>query len=143
MTDVWPWMVVQAEREGMDVVICDTSGRLHTNVNLMDELAKCKRSISKRLPSAPHEVLLVLDGTTGVRMSLWQMLILCDGTWYLTRPDRSKATFHRLSLKKHCHIPKGCQKSQIKVVNTEELVNTVAPCGLQLEAPNNPASAIE
>ena len=49
------------------MVICDTSGRLHTNANLMEELAKCKRAIGKRLPGAPHEVLLVLDGTTGVR----------------------------------------------------------------------------
>ena len=125
------------------MVICDTSGRLHTNVNLMDELAKCKRSISKRLPNAPHEVLLVLDGTTGVRMSLWQKLILCDGTWYLTRFHRSKATLHGLSLKKHCHVPKGGQKSQIIVVNTKELVNIVAHCGLHIEAPNIPASALE
>ncbi len=48
-----------------DVVLCDTSGRLHTNDRLMEELAKCKRSVGKRLPGAPHEILLVLDGTTG------------------------------------------------------------------------------
>lgn len=47
------------------MVICDTSGRLHTNAGLMEELAKSKRAIGKRLPGAPHEVLLVLDGTTG------------------------------------------------------------------------------
>ena len=52
-------------REGADLVLCDTSGRLHTNYSLMDELASCKRSVAKRLPGAPHEVLLVLDGTTG------------------------------------------------------------------------------
>lgn len=52
----------------IDVVLCDTSGRLHTNWNLMDELAKCHRSIGKRLEGAPHEVLLVLDGTTGLNM---------------------------------------------------------------------------
>ena len=52
-------------KDGSDVVICDTSGRLHTNVGLMEELAKCNRSIGKCLPGAPHEVLLVLDGTTG------------------------------------------------------------------------------
>ena len=56
---------MQAMREGTDLVICDTSGRLHTNIGLMEELAKCKRSIGKRLPGAPHEVLLILDGTTG------------------------------------------------------------------------------
>jgi fused signal recognition particle receptor len=48
-----------------DVVIVDTAGRLHTKVNLMEEIKKVKRSISKRLPEAPHEVLLVLDATTG------------------------------------------------------------------------------
>ena len=48
-----------------DVVFVDTAGRLHTKVNLMSELEKIKRSISKKLPDAPHEVLLVLDATTG------------------------------------------------------------------------------
>jgi fused signal recognition particle receptor len=43
----------------------DTAGRLHTKVNLMEEIKKVKRSIAKRLPDAPHEVLLVLDATTG------------------------------------------------------------------------------
>ena len=41
---------------GADLVLCDTSGRLHTNWSLMDELAKCKRSIGKCLAGAPHEV---------------------------------------------------------------------------------------
>ena len=48
-----------------DIVIVDTAGRLHTKVNLMEELKKIKRSIAKKLPGAPHEVLLVLDATTG------------------------------------------------------------------------------
>ena len=56
---------VQAIQEKYEVVVCDTSGRLHTNAQLMDELAKCKRAIGKRLAGAPHETLLVLDGTTG------------------------------------------------------------------------------
>lgn len=49
----------------MDVVIVDTAGRLHTHENLMNELSKIKRVISKRIPGAPHEVLMVLDATTG------------------------------------------------------------------------------
>ncbi len=49
----------------IDVVIVDTAGRLHTKVNLMEELKKIKRSIGKKIPSAPHETLLVLDATTG------------------------------------------------------------------------------
>ncbi|XOF33478.1 MAG: signal recognition particle-docking protein FtsY [Candidatus Electrothrix sp. YB6] len=48
-----------------DVVIIDTAGRLHTSVNLMEELKKIKRVIGKKLPAAPHEVMLVLDATTG------------------------------------------------------------------------------
>ena len=48
-----------------DVVIVDTAGRLHTSENLMDELKKVARVIAKRLPGAPHESLLVLDGTIG------------------------------------------------------------------------------
>ncbi len=50
---------------GMDIVLIDTAGRLHTQKNLMEELKKIKRSVSKRLPGAPHEVLMVLDATTG------------------------------------------------------------------------------
>jgi fused signal recognition particle receptor len=49
----------------VDIVMVDTAGRLHTKINLMEELKKVKRSIAKRLPDAPHEVLLVLDATTG------------------------------------------------------------------------------
>ena len=48
-----------------DVVIIDTAGRLHTKINLMNELTKIKRVMQKVLPEAPHEVLLVLDGSTG------------------------------------------------------------------------------
>lgn len=52
----------------VDLVICDTSGRLHTNFGLMEQLKKCRNRISNKLPGAPHEVLLVLDGTTGLNM---------------------------------------------------------------------------
>ena len=48
-----------------DVVIIDTAGRLHNKAYLMDELGKIRRVISKKMPDAPHEVLLVLDGSTG------------------------------------------------------------------------------
>lgn len=50
---------------GADVIIIDTAGRLHTKVNLMNELGKIKRVMQKVLPDAPHEVMLVLDGSTG------------------------------------------------------------------------------
>ncbi|HMN90212.1 MAG TPA: signal recognition particle-docking protein FtsY [Saprospiraceae bacterium] len=55
----------KAVNEAYDVAIIDTAGRLHTKINLMNELTKIRRSISKRLEGAPHEVLLVLDATTG------------------------------------------------------------------------------
>jgi fused signal recognition particle receptor len=54
-----------AAARSMDVVLIDTAGRLHTRVNLMEELKKMKRIISKKIPGAPHEILLVLDATTG------------------------------------------------------------------------------
>ena len=57
--------VVAAQSRGIDVVIVDTAGRLHTKSNLMEELKKVKRSIDKALPGAPHEILLVVDATTG------------------------------------------------------------------------------
>lgn len=55
----------KAKADGADVVIIDTAGRLHNKVNLMNELTKIKNVMKKVLPDAPHEVLLVLDGSTG------------------------------------------------------------------------------
>ena len=57
--------VAAAEARGADVVLVDTAGRLHNKEHLMRELEKIQRVIKKRLPSAPHEILLVLDGTSG------------------------------------------------------------------------------
>jgi fused signal recognition particle receptor len=57
--------VQSAVARNVDVVIIDTAGRLHNKIHLMDELNKIKRSVNKALPGAPHEVMLVLDGSTG------------------------------------------------------------------------------
>lgn len=57
--------VLQGYNRGDDLVIVDTAGRLHNKVNLMNELSKIKRSMSKVIPDAPHEVILVLDASTG------------------------------------------------------------------------------
>ena len=57
--------VEQAVQSGVDVCIVDTAGRLQTQKNLMAELTKIQQSIRKQIPSAPHEILLVLDATTG------------------------------------------------------------------------------
>ncbi|GJM59933.1 signal recognition particle-docking protein FtsY [Persicobacter diffluens] len=55
----------KAAEEGYDIVMIDTAGRLHNKVNLMNELTKIKRVIQKFIPEAPHDVMLVLDGSTG------------------------------------------------------------------------------
>lgn len=57
--------VKQGVEQNADVVIVDTAGRLHTKVNLMNELGKIKRVMQKFIPDAPHEIMLVLDGSTG------------------------------------------------------------------------------
>ncbi len=57
--------LVAAKARGVDVMLIDTAGRLHTKVNLMDELKKMKRVLHREYPGAPHEVLLTLDGTIG------------------------------------------------------------------------------
>ena len=55
----------KAKADGADVVLIDTAGRLHNKVNLMNELTKIKKVMRKVVPDAPHEILLVLDGSTG------------------------------------------------------------------------------
>src|SRR5213076_3346783 len=57
--------VTRARNEKIDVVLCDTAGRLHTKTSLMDELKGVKRTLGKAHAGAPHEVLLVVDATTG------------------------------------------------------------------------------
>lgn len=57
--------IQQGLKEGVDVIIIDTAGRLHNKVNLMNELSKIRRVMQKLIPDAPHEVLLVLDASTG------------------------------------------------------------------------------
>lgn len=57
--------VASAKAQGADVVIIDTAGRLHNKINLMNELSKIKKVMQKVYPNAPHEILLILDGSTG------------------------------------------------------------------------------
>ncbi|QQE80766.1 signal recognition particle-docking protein FtsY [Alicyclobacillus sp. SO9] len=57
--------IVAGKSRGVDVILCDTAGRLHNKANLMAELAKMAKVAKRELPGSPHEVLLVLDGTTG------------------------------------------------------------------------------
>ncbi|GFP85977.1 cell division protein ftsy homolog chloroplastic [Phtheirospermum japonicum] len=60
--------VKRGKEQGYDVILCDTSGRLHTNYSLMEELVSCKKAIGKVVSGAPNEILQVLDGTTGLNM---------------------------------------------------------------------------
>ena len=62
----------------IDVVLMDTAGRMHTKVNLMEELKKIHRTVSKKMPGAPHEVFLVLDASTG-QNALSQAKLFKDG----------------------------------------------------------------
>ena len=55
----------KAKAENADVVLIDTAGRLHNKINLMNELTKIKKVMQKVIPDGPHEILLVLDGSTG------------------------------------------------------------------------------
>ena len=57
--------LTSAKANGADVVLIDTAGRLHNKINLMNELTKIRNVMSKVIPGAPHEVMLVLDGSTG------------------------------------------------------------------------------
>ncbi|GMA49080.1 hypothetical protein GCM10025857_04370 [Alicyclobacillus contaminans] len=57
--------MMAAKSRGADIILCDTAGRLHNKANLMAELAKIRKVAARELPDAPHEVLLVVDGTTG------------------------------------------------------------------------------
>ena len=70
--------IATARREGADVVIIDTAGRLHTQDDLMAELAKVRRVIAKQIPDAPHETLLTVDATTG-QNGLRQAQLFSDG----------------------------------------------------------------
>ena len=73
----------KAKARGFDVVIVDTAGRLHTQAHLMRELEKIFRVVGKQIPGAPHEVLLVLDATTGqnaiTQAEMFKKTVQCSG----------------------------------------------------------------
>jgi fused signal recognition particle receptor len=73
----------KAKARGFDVMIVDTAGRLHTQMHLMKELEKIRRIVAKQVEGAPHEVLLVLDATTGqnavIQAEQFSKAIQCTG----------------------------------------------------------------
>ena len=82
----------QARAEGADVLLIDTAGRLHNKAALMDELAKVVRVLSKLDPDAPHDVLLVLDATTGQNARTQVETFASDGADH--RPGGDQARRH-------------------------------------------------
>jgi fused signal recognition particle receptor len=105
-----------AEKRGIDVVIIDTAGRLHTKTNLMEELRKINRVIAREIPGAPHEVLLVVDATTG-QNALRQAELFREATAVsgiiLTKLDGTAKGGIVLAIRKELGIP-------VKLIGTGE-----------------------
>ena len=108
---------------GADNLIIDTAGRLHTKVNLMEELKKIQRVIKKRIPDAPHEVLLVLDATTG-QNGLQQARTFTDALTVtgiiLTKLDGTAKGGMAIAIQKELGIP-------IKMIGVGEGVDDLQP----------------
>jgi fused signal recognition particle receptor len=99
---------VKAKEENVDVLICDTAGRLQNKVNLMNELSKLNKVIQKEVPDAPHETLLVLDATTGQNgISQAQNFKECTGLTgiVLTKMDGTSKGGIILAVKEHIDLP--------------------------------------
>jgi len=100
--------VTAASTRGIDVLLVDTAGRLHTKSNLMEELKKIHRVIGKALPGAPHEVLLVLDATTGQnavqQAKIFQQAVAVNGL-VVTKLDGTAKGGIVLTLRKELGLP--------------------------------------
>jgi len=97
-----------AMAKNADVVLIDTAGRLHNKLHLMDELNKIKRVIEKQLPGAPHEVLLVLDGSTGqnaLEQAKQFMAVTNVNALAITKLDGTAKGGVVLSIAHQCKIP--------------------------------------
>ena len=112
-----------AKSRNADVLICDTAGRLQNKVNLMNELKKIHRVIGREVPNAPHEVLLVLDATTG-QNALSQAQIFSEATdvtgIVLTKLDGTAKGGIVLAIRNELNIP-------VKLVGFGEGVNDLRP----------------
>ena len=97
-----------SKKRGVDIVIIDTAGRMHTKVNLMEELKKIKRVIGRVHPGAPHEILLVIDATTGQnalsQAKLFREAIDVTGI-ALTKLDGTSKGGIIISISDECSIP--------------------------------------
>ncbi len=112
-----------AKNRGVDVLICDTAGRLQNKVNLMNELEKVHRVISREIPNAPHEVLLALDATTG-QNALVQAQTFKEATnvtgIVLTKLDGTAKGGIVLAIRNKLHIP-------VKFVGLGEKMDDLQP----------------
>lgn len=112
-----------AKKRKADILICDTAGRLQNKVNLMKELEKIHRVISREIPSAPHEVLLALDATTG-QNALQQAQIFKEATnvtgIVLTKLDGTAKGGIVLAIRNKLHIP-------VKFVGLGEQMDDLQP----------------
>ncbi|WP_112180819.1 MULTISPECIES: signal recognition particle-docking protein FtsY [Paraliobacillus] len=115
--------VKAAKSRGADVLLCDTAGRLQNKVNLMNELSKVKRVIEREIPGAPHEVLLVLDATTG-QNALSQAKTFSESTdvsgIVLTKLDGTAKGGIVLAIRKELKIPVKYVGLGEKVTDLEE-----------------------
>lgn len=122
--------VTKARDENYDVLFVDTAGRLQNNVNLMQELEKMKRIIKREIPSAPHEVLLVLDATTG-QNALQQAKLFKDSSdvtgIVLTKMDGTAKGGMVFAIRNEMHLPVkwvgfGEKASDLREFKSEEFI---------------------
>jgi fused signal recognition particle receptor len=115
--------LVAAEAREADVVIIDTAGRLHTQVNLMKELEKIVRVIRKRIPEAPHESLLTIDATTGqnglVQARMFKEAVDLTGV-VMTKMDGTAKGGIALAVSHELELP-------IKLIGTGEKLESLQP----------------
>lgn len=118
---------------GVDILLCDTAGRLHTKTNLLEEVKKIQRVIKKSLPEAPHETLLVLDAVTGqnalAQVRLFQQAVPLSGL-ILTKLDGTARGGIVLAVRDLTGIPLklvgvGEKKEDLQIFNAAEFVEAL------------------
>ena len=125
--------IQSAIAKNADVVLIDTAGRLHNKLHLMDELNKIKRVIEKQLPEAPHEVLLVLDGSTGqnaLEQAKQFMAVTNVNALAITKLDGTAKGGVVLSIAHQCKIPVkyigvGEQIKDLLLFDKDEFVDSI------------------
>jgi fused signal recognition particle receptor len=107
----------------VDALIIDTAGRLHTKVNLMEEIKKIQRTLAKKIPDAPHETLLVLDATTG-QNALQQARLFDDALGLtglvVTKLDGTAKGGIVIAIQREFHIP-------VKLIGVGEGLDDLQP----------------